>query len=245
MVAYYQLDDFKLEDDTNNGDLHLFVKGHRCYRIVLRNAYPALFISRSSCQLPPGFDWKCCVKPIADSTRQVVSAFLLLMKNYIYIEKCLDACFALKALDKIDELSSSIRRKKRKQQFVQTADQVSEFIQQHPLYRKADILIDVPAGLHKDQRISLNSLLKSIARKTGIYNGCGLIDYRQKIDDDTSFETIIPAVERNTFKGKSVILISDGFHDLDILRSVEQELRSVGTNQIVGLWVNAMGKGKQ
>lgn len=245
MVAYHQLDDFKLVDDTNNGDLHLFVKGHRCYKSLLRNAYPALFISRSSCQLPPGFDWKCCVKSIADSTRQVVSAFLFLMKNSIYIEKCLDACFALKISDKISELSLALSRRERKQKLIQTADQLSEFIQQHPLYRRADVLIDVPAGLLNNQKKSVNDLLKSMARKTGIYNGCGLIDYRQTIGNDTSFESIIPTVERNTFKGKSVILISDGLHDLDLLRSVEHELRSVGANQIVGLGVNAMGEGNQ
>ena len=254
------LRDFKLQKASNNQALVL-VTGNQAYQAILARALNNHFVSRVFADRSGRFGWGAYVHNVDEESYQRIEILLQLFQHHIFIQDDLTETFALTFHQemssdgkfhrtKMGQLVYQAKPYKRRpttthhSQAAELASHFVAFIQRHPTYQGADVVIPVPSN--PDKEFDLPTLLaQHIAKKCQIKDGSG---YVQKIRGTLSMKDCSTEQEkidnvRNAFavqsgvdlKDRRVILVDDIYHTGFTINEVGTTLFKAQVKQVLGL----------
>lgn len=157
----YQLGSFRMTRNPSSGDLMLLVRGPTLYKAVLSRAFSLLTFSRTFEDRFGSFDWGTYIRGASPAEDVALADFCKLLQSAVFIADDLDESFAL-LLHTQTSLAGGFERSEignlvyeakpydrtshpgNPQRAVELATRMVRFIQQHPTYRRSDLLMCVP-----------------------------------------------------------------------------------------------------
>jgi predicted amidophosphoribosyltransferase len=254
------LKDFKLQKASNNQALVLFT-GNQAYQAILARALNNHFVSRVFADRSGRFGWGAYVHNVDEESYQQIELLLQLFQQHIFIQDDLTETFALTFHQemshdgrlhrtKMGELVNQAKPYGRPltKKYYSKADELASrfinFIQQHPTYKNADLVIPVPS--HPDKNFDLpTEIAHHIATTCHIETGTGYIEKikttrpmkdcttpQEKIDNVRNAFAIRHGVE---VKDRSVLLVDDIYHTGFTINEVGTTLFKAQVKQVLGL----------
>jgi hypothetical protein len=186
VMERYQLRSFSCSRNPTTGDLLLLVSGPTSYKAILARAFPSLWFSSAFPDRFGHFDWGTYIKQAGPSEETALGALCRLFGDVVCMADDLDESFALAFHTQTSPaggytrtaIGQLVREAKpydrtsnpgNSQRATELAGLLSRFIQQHPTYQRAEVLLAVPPS-NTEKAFDLPSLLVAeVARQTGQY----------------------------------------------------------------------------
>lgn len=254
----YQIHSFQVQEAGHNKILVL-IAGSENYKAILQRAFPTYKFSRSFEARSGRFDWGTYVYDIPPAVQQRIKDFLEVLTVAICIEDDLTECFAL---DFHSEIGPAGPRRTVMGQLVyeakpyrpgtgsttkadELAGLMSVFIQGHPTYAAADVLIAVPPSNPNKPFDLPTYLVQRLASLLGKPNATDwvrkvratrpmkdCVTPQEKLDNVRGAFAITAAAD---FAGKSVIMIDDIYQSGFTINEVSHVVAESGANRMLGL----------
>ncbi len=261
-MDHYQLARFELKDAGNNNAVVL-ITGALRYKAILQRAFNQFYFSRTFQDLYGRFEWGTYIYNIGFPERAQVEAFLRRLQDVVCIEDDLTESFALGYHTQIDPGKGYARtllgnlvyqskpyRGKWTPNRTQAADmlvtEMIEFIQIHPTYERAAIVIATPPSKPGSPNLPVY-LAKEVATRLSKVNGTSWIHkvrpnrpmkdcqtIEEKINNVKGVFALLPDY-RDSIKGQSIILIDDIYQTGFTLNEVGRVVRDAEAQAVLGL----------
>lgn len=254
------LTNYEIQEASNNQILVL-VKGDHVYQSILKRALTNHFVSSVFKDKKRRFDWGTYIHNVDDATHQQIESLMKLFQQHIFIQDDLTETFALDYHKKISpkenhpntdmgklvHQAKPYNRPPTKTHYVKAEELASHFInfiQQHPTYQSADVIIPVPSNQNKE--FDLPTLLtQHIAKNCSIKDGSRYVQKvretlpmkdclteQEKIDNVRDAFAISPGIE---LKDHRVLLIDDIYQTGFTINEVGTALFKANVKQVLGL----------
>jgi predicted amidophosphoribosyltransferase len=256
----FQMDKFRCSRNLA-GDVLLMVSGSPRYKAILARAFPELYFSSTFADKFGSFTWGTYIKRASEGDERAICGLCELFQQVVYLADDLDECFALAFHTQtsstggyertpIGQLVYTAKPYNRvgspgdREQGVALAELLAGFVEQHPTYRRADLLVSVPpSNTNKD--FDLPALLVAeIARRTGKRDATAAVrktratrpmkdclTVQEKVDNLHGAFAADPAVVRQ----KCVVLIDDIYQSGFSIHELGRSLRQAGASLVLGL----------
>jgi len=244
------------------GQILVLVAGNQTYKSILSRALPTLFMSRTFDDRYGRFEWGTYIHNADDNTRAQVEKLLKLFQKHIYIQDDLTETFALDYHTEMNpsgsysrtEIGELVYRSKPYHRPVAQAnyERASDlsrhlvgFIQNHPTYSRAEIVIPVPPSQASKPFDLPTEVVRNITNDLGMTNGSGIVRKvratKPMKDCETSQEKINNL--RNAFAvsgefdlhNREVLLVDDIYESGFTINEVGRVLFEAGAKSVLGL----------
>jgi predicted amidophosphoribosyltransferase len=259
-VDHFQLKDYSIDFRANQ--FLILVRGSRYYSKILSTAFANRSMSSSFPDYKGDYDWGFFLRNVQESELDSVKNFLALLHEAICLQDDLTQCFALsyhKHNDERTEIGNLIYAAKPYQKRVTEnhkehgellVGKFTDFIERHPVYQNADMIIAIPAN--SDKKFDLpRFIVEKIVEQIPFTNGN---DYVKKIKDTKPIKDCTPqekteilqdafSVEQIKFiKNKRIILMDDIYYSGATINAVAATLMNAGAVQVLGLVATKAGR---
>jgi len=263
----YTLGTFRLSRNKVSGDLLRLVNGPTLYKPVLSRAFGTLYFSRTFEDRNGQFAWGTYIKGAGASEEAALSEFCELLRRALFIDDDLDESFALGMHTQTStaggyektELGRLVYKAKSygphhhgdRQRAAELAGHMVRFIQQHPTYRRANILVTVPpTSPNKDYDLP-EVLAKEITKHAGITTALNAVNKTRETVPMKGCRTVQEKIDnlKDAFvadsklvKAKTVILLDDIYQTGFSINEVGRALRAAGASLLLGLVATKTGR---
>jgi hypothetical protein len=257
----FQMGTFRGSHNPTTGDLLLMVDGSPLYKAILARAFPNLYFSSTFPDKFGQFTWGTYIKRASDTDEGELRGLCELFQRVVYLADDLDECFALAfhtqtsaaggyERTSVGQLVRDAKPYNRagsrgdRGKGVALAELLAGFIQQHPTYRRAELLVAVPPS-NENKDFDLPALLAAeIAGRTGKRDATGAVRKTRATRPMKDCPTVQEKVENlkdafaadsAVFQQKSVILVDDIYQSGFSINEVGRSLRQAGARLVLGL----------
>lgn len=257
----YQLGVFELSRNERSGDLLLLLAGSTLYKSVFSRAFPDLRFSRTFEDRSGEFDWGTYIKRADEEDEEAIAQFCELLQTVILIDDDLKETFSLGFHGRMSssgryertELGQLMRDAKpynqgqspgSRRKGEELAERMVQFIQAHPTYEDADLIVAVPPS-NPDKPFDLPTfLVEKIAEQTGHTVATRSLRKTRSTRPMKECQTIPEKLDNirdafeadeAVFEGKSVIIIDDIYQSGFSMNEVGRVLDEAGADMVLGL----------
>lgn len=268
-MDHFILTDFEMQK-TPEGRLLVLIRGTPNYKPILAYAFPNLRMSRSFEDKFSRYEWGTYIdtRVADDSIYTQIERLLNLLCTHIYIQDDLTETFALDYHTKlssngysrteIGELVYQAKPYNRPQNptNIDNAKKLSqffiEFIQTHPSYYRAELILATPPSNATKLFNLPNYLVDIISNNLGITNGQNVIQKIKKtkpmkncLTPHEKIENVRDAFQvlnRDMIVGKNIILVDDIYQSGFTLNEISRILFEAGASSVLGLVATKTGR---
>ena len=266
------MDHFRLEryeiKTASNDQLLVLVNGNRIYKQILSRAFPQQFVVRDFPDRFGRFEWGTYAQNVSEAIKPLIDTELELLHNHLFIQDDLTETFALDyhtesspnggfrrtAVGELVYAAKPYRRQvsaSHRQAAMQLSAKLSQFVQRHPTYIRADLVMAVPPASGKTYDLP-TQLAHQICVLTGMTDGCKLIEKVRATQPMKDCVTIPQKIEnvRGAFqvgdadltRGRSVILLDDIYQTGFTMNEMGRVLFAAGAIEVYGLVATKTGR---
>lgn len=268
-MDHFTLTDFKMHK-TPEGRLLVLIRGTPNYKPILAHAFPNLRMSHPFEDKYSRYEWGTYIDTrIADeSIYTQIEMLLNLLRTHVYIQDDLTETFALDyhtqlslggyPRTEIGELVYQAKPYNRPQNStnIENAKKLSqffiEFIQTHPSYYRAELILATPPSNATKLFNLPNYLVSIISDKLGIPNGQNIIQKIKKTKPMKDCLTPQEKIEnvRDAFQvlnpdlimRKNIIVVDDIYQSGFTLNEISRVLFEAGASSVLGLVATKTGR---
>lgn len=247
----------------------VLVRGSRAYKAILSRAFPSHFMSRTFEDRYGRYEWGTYIFDVQTMKEQEIRNLLELLKSHLYIDDDLTETFALDfhtALDasgryprtQIGELVYQAKPYNRRasethrQNAFELADKFLLFIEKHPSYLRAEVVMSVPPSrMGKTFDLPLE-IVKQITLRFSMMDGSNHITKNRTTRPMKDCETLQEKAEnlRGAFtvndgadiNGRRVLVIDDIYQTGSTLNEVKNVLFEAGAKEVIALVATKTGR---
>lgn len=261
-MDHYQLIRFELKAADNN-NVVVLINGSLRYKAILQRAFNQFYFSRTFEDRFGRFEWGTYIYNIGQRERTQIEILLQSFQGAIHIEDDLTETFALGYHTQMNPrggygrttLGDLVYRAKpyqgdwtheRQQAAHEIVEQLVQFIQVHPTYARAEIIVAAPPSRPDRQNLPVY-LAAQIADRLNKVDGTRWIvktrrtrpmkdceTLQEKINNVKDAFGLLPEYN-DQIKGRSVIILDDIYQTGFTLNEVGRILFQTGTSAILGL----------
>jgi len=261
-MDHYQLTRFEIKDAGNN-NIVVLVTGPLRYKAILQRAFGQHYFSRTFEDRFGRYEWGTYIYNIDPAERARVEALLKVFQEAVCIEDDLTETFALGYHTQMSpagsyartELGSWVYQAKpyrgdftpaRKKAADQIVDQMMQFIQAHPTYARAGVIVAAPPSMSNRPNLPVY-LVEQLAARLSTENGTSWIAKVRPTRPMKDCQTIQEKLEnvKGAFAlasqgvarvhGQSVIVLDDIYQTGFTLNEVGRVLIAGGAREALGL----------
>jgi Phosphoribosyl transferase domain len=256
----YQLGKFNLDRNPSSGDLLLLVEGPTMYKSILSRAFTQWYFSRTFEDRSGEYNWGIYIKGCDNADAERLTKFCKLLQNVVFIDDDLDESFALAFHTKTSatgykrtQMGQLVRDAKpydmgwnagSQSKAQELAALMVEFIQSHPTYTQADLILAVPPSNPNKPFDLPTFLVETIVQSTSQTPATTSIrkvritrpmkecrTIQEKIDNiKDAF-----ALDASIFQGKNVIIVDDIYQTGFSINELGRILQQAGAKLVLGL----------
>jgi hypothetical protein len=257
----YQLEAYNLTRNPASSDLLLMVKGPAIFKTIFNRAYPHLFFSRTFEDRYGQFSWGSYIKGADEATELEIRQFCEFLQTILLIEDDLTESYALGLHGQTSPtggyertaLGTLMREAKpydqgwnagSHQKAEELATRLVQFIQQHPTYHRAEIVVAVPPSNPNKPFDLPTFLVQYIVEQTGQTAAIASVRKARNTRPMKECRTIQEKldnikdafiVDEEVFTQKTVIIVDDIYHTGFSINEVGRTLQMAGAIQVLGL----------
>ncbi len=249
---------FTMEHDYRNDELILQVDGYQPYINVLQRTFPSLHFRQIHKDISNDYHWSLSVQGASKTDEKNLSAFCNLLRNSIYIQNDLDECFALDThkdffTDEKTDIGCLVYEAKpynreghtgNKDKAKELAQKMADFIQKHPTYLRAELIVPIPPSNPNKNFDLPTSLSEEIAKLTSLNLTTTAIKKKKATRPMKDCRTLSEKIknirgafeaDESMLKSKTIILIDDIYDSGSSVNEVGRILKEAGTAQVLCL----------
>jgi predicted amidophosphoribosyltransferase len=268
-MDHFSLSKYEVQD-AGGRQVVVLVTGNREYKRILARAFPTHFMSRTFEDRLARYDWGTYIHNVEVETRNELTTLLDLCTKHILLDDDLTECFALDYHTTFDPAGGYPRtkmgslvyqakpyRRTPSSNNIAATDQLARlmvsFIQNHPTYRRSEIVVaappsrpdkpfDVPGEIVKrilaacDTMLDGRNYIKKV-RETRPMKDCPTIP--EKINN---VRNAFAMSEDADVRGKTVLLVDDIYQSGFTLNEVGRVLFEAGAESVLGLVATKTGR---
>lgn len=261
-MDHYQLIRFELKDASNDNAVVL-IMGSLCYKAILQRAFGQFYFSRTFEDRFRRFEWGTYIYNIDRPGRDQIKTLLRTFQEVVCIEDDLTETFALEYHTQMDPGGRYIRTNlgelvyqakpyrgawtsKHRQSADSIVEKMIEFIQVHPTYSRAGIIIAAPPSRPGSPNLPVY-LAKQITTHLGKVDGTSWVKKARNTKPMKDCQTIQEKINNvkdacevspqyyDQVKGQLVILLDDIYQTGFTLNEVGRILFEAGAAMVLGL----------
>ena len=261
-MDHFQLSDYNVEFWEKSNQFLVLVRGSRYYSKILATAFADKSMSSSFRDNSDMYDWGLFLRNVKKREIDVVKDFLALLHEVVCLQDDLTQCYALAyhkhqlGRTEIGDLVHAAKPYSRpvtqqhKEHGAVLSKHFIDFIQRHPTYRTADLLMSVPAIANK--KFDLPSFIVGhVLDQVNLLDGRGFVEKTRTtkpIKDCTPQEKteilqdVFVVNDVTAIKGKKIILLDDIYLSGVTMNTVASVLINAGAAQVLGLVATKAGR---
>lgn len=263
----HQLGRYRIDRNTQSGDLLILAEGARQYKRLLARAFPDLFFSRAFDDRYGDYAWGTYVKGATGDDETRLAALLALLARVFFLEDDLDECYALdlhtrSAADsgfERSEVGRLVRRAKpygarpsneHRQAARSLAETMAGVVASHPTYQRADLIVPVPGSSSEKSYDLARALAEDLATLTETPLIVGAVSRTRTTQPMKDLATAAAKIDnvRAAFRAsvavreKVVLLVDDVYQTGFTINEVGNALREAGARMVLGLVATKTGR---
>jgi predicted amidophosphoribosyltransferase len=259
-MDHFRLSQYEIQA-AGNSQILVLVNGNLIYKTILTRAFPSHFRVRAFNDRFGRYTWGTYAHQVDETIQVAIEAMLQQLHQRIFIQDDLTETFALDYHTEITpaggykrtEIGELVYRAKpygktptafHRERAAMLAQHFVEFVQQHPTYQRANIILPIPPTPGKVFDLP-TELARLIAVTCGFESVTDLVQKTRKTRPMKDCETIQEKIEnvRDAFtvtspamvRNKSFILIDDICHTGFTMNEVGRKLLEAGATMVFGL----------
>jgi hypothetical protein len=268
-MDHFSLNAYEVQDAGKN-NIVVLVSGSREYKRILSRAFPSYFLSRTFDDRYMRYEWGTYVYNADPAITNDVTTLLDLCQQHVFLDDDLTECFALDYHTVLNPSGGYSRtstgslvyqakpynRKPSKRNFNAThalAQQMLAFIQQHPTYKRSEVILasppsrlnkpfDLPSELVQHILDSYDTMVDGRQWIKKVQATRPMKDCHTIPDKINNVRNAFAVTENARFQGETVLLVDDIYQSGFTMNEIGKILFEAGAATVLGLVATKTGR---